>query len=167
MLKQFYIPFFLVNLVLIIFFLLFPTTKIGLQLDDIYYKLNKNSPNKNIVFVQIGERSINQFGRWPWDREILAKNLLYLKNAKVVVLDMVFSEKTNKDDFLASAISDIPTICGFFLRKKATQNITQNMLDILSDSSIELNGAFLGANYAETNVENILESCSLNGVFSR
>jgi len=166
MLKQFYIPFFLVNLVLIIFFLLFPTTKIGLQLDDIYYKLNKHTPNKNIVFVQIGERSINKFGRWPWDREILAKNLLYLKDAKVVVLDMVFSENTNKDDFLASAISEIPTICGFFLRKKATQDITQNMLDILSDSSIDLNGAFLGANYAETNVENILENCSLNGVFS-
>lgn len=165
--KKFYISFFILNFLFTLLYIIYPTTKIGLQIDDIYYKFNKNTPNKNIVFVQIGERSINKFGRWPWDREVLAKNLLYLKKAKVVALDMVFSEPTNKDNFLANSLSQIPSVCGFFLRKKATQNITENMLDILSDSSIDLNNvSLMGANYAETNVENILQSCSLNGVFS-
>jgi len=167
MTKRFYISFFVVNLILLFLYILSPVTKIGLQLDDSYYKFNKNTPNKNIVFVQIGEKSINKFGRWPWDRKILGKNLEYLKNAKAVVLDMVFSEQTNEDNFLANSLSQIPAICGFFIRKKATQTISENMLDILSDSSIDLaNGSFLGGKYAETNVENILGSCTLNGIFS-
>jgi len=163
---KFYIPFFIINSILFLFFFLYPTTNISLQLDDIYYKLNKNNPNKDIVFVQIGEKSINKFGRWPWDREVLAKNLLYLKDAKIVVLDMVFSEKTKKDSYLATAIEKLPTICGFFLRQKASQDINENMLEILADSTIELEGNFLGANYAETNVKEILNSCALNGIFS-
>ena len=167
MIKKFYLPFFVFNLFLLLIYFNNPITKLSLQIDDFYYKFNSHNPNKNIVFVQIGEKSINKFGRWPWDREVLAKNLLYLKNAKVVVLDMVFSEKTKKDSYLATAIGELPAICGFFLRKKATQTINQNMLDILLDSTIDIkNGFFIGGNYAEINVENILENCTLNAVFS-
>ena len=159
--------FLFINFLLIVIYIALPNTKISLQLDDIYYKFNDKLPNPNIVFVQIGEKSINKFGRWPWDREVLAKELNKIKNAKVILLDMVFSEHTKKDNYLANVIANKPTVCGFFLRDKATQTITQDEFDVLSDSSIDLkNGKFLGGNFAEINVEPILSNCSLNGVFS-
>jgi len=165
-----YSPFliiFLINLILIWVYILYPTTKISLQLNDIYYKFNTNKPNPNIVFVQIGEKSINKFGRWPWDREILAKQIAKIKNAKVILLDMVFSEPTKKDSYLANVIEQNNIICGFFIRNKATQILDNNRFDILSDSSIDLNNVkLLSGKYAEVNVLNILQSCSLNGVFS-
>jgi len=161
------LTFVIINILLLWVYFLYPTTKISLQLNDIYYKFNHNTPNKNIVFVQIGEKSINKFGRWPWDREILAKQIDKIKNAKVILLDMVFSEPTKKDGYLADVIGNKDIICGFFLRNKATQILDQDRFDVLSDSSIELNNVkLIYGKYAEVNVEPILSNCSLNGVFS-
>ena len=165
--KSYYLIILFVNIVLIWIYFLYPTTKISLQLNDIYYKFNYNHPNPNIVFVQIGEKSINKFGRWPWDREVLAKQISKIKNAKVILLDMVFSETTNKDSYLAEVIANKNIICGFFLRNKATEILNNQRFEILADSSIELNNVkLIYAKYAEANVEPILSSCALNGVFS-
>jgi len=165
--KSYYLIILFINSVLIWIYFLYPTTKISLQLNDIYYKFNSNQPNPNIVFVQIGEKSINKFGRWPWDREVLAKQISKIKNAKVILLDMVFSEPTNKDAYLADVIADKNIICGFFLRNKATEILDSQRFEVLADSSIELdNVKLIYAKYAEANVEPILSSCALNGVFS-
>jgi len=165
--KSYYLIILFVNIVLIWIYFLYPTTKISLQLNDIYYKFNYNHPNPNIVFVQIGEKSINKFGRWPWDREVLAKQISKIKNAKVILLDMVFSETTNKDSYLAEVIANKNIICGFFLRNKATEILDNQRFEILANSSIELNNVkLIYAKYAEANVEPILSSCALNGVFS-
>ena len=161
------LTFVIINILLLWVYFLYPTTKISLQLNDIYYKFNHNTPNQNIVFVQIGEKSINKFGRWPWDRKTLAKQIDKIKNAKVILLDMVFSEPTKKDGYLADVIGNKDIICGFFLRNKATQILDQDRFDVLSDSSIELNNVkLIYGKYAEVNVEPILSNCSLNGVFS-
>ena len=165
--KSYYLIILFINSVLIWIYFLYPTTKISLQLNDIYYKFNSNQPNPNIVFVQIGEKSINKFGRWPWNREVLAKQISKIKNAKVILLDMVFSEPTNKDAYLADVIADKNIICGFFLRNKATEILDSQRFEVLADSSIELdNVKLIYAKYAEANVEPILSSCALNGVFS-
>ena len=156
-----------INISLLWIYFLSPTNKLSLQIDDFYYKFNKKTPNKDIVFVQIGEKSINKFGRWPWDRKILAQQLAKIKNAKMILLDMVFSEPTKNDQFLADVIADKNMLCGFFLRNKATQKIDNERFEILSDSSIDLNNVKLVyAKYAEANIEPILSSCALNGVFS-
>ena len=158
---------FLINILLVWIYILYPNTKLSLQFNDIYYKFNKNTPNKEIVFLQIGEKSINKFGRWPWSREIFAKEIAKITNSKVIILDMVFSEKTKDDNVLANIISQKPTICGFFLRDKATQNIDEEKFDILSNSSINLtNIQLVSAKFAEVSVEPILSSCALNAIFS-
>jgi len=157
----------LINILLLWVYFLFPSNKLSLQINDFYYKFNQNLPNQNIVFVQIGEKSINKFGRWPWNRDVLAKQIDKIKNAKMILLDMVFSEPTNKDNYLAQIISQKNIICGFFLRNKASETIDNERFEILSDSSIELdNVKLIYAKYSEINVEPILSSCSLNGVFS-
>ena len=164
--KNFYISFIALNILLITIFFFFPSNPVSLQIDDIYYKLNPHKASKKVVFVEIGEQAINKYGRWPWDREVLGKLLLKLKDAKVIALDMVFSEPTKKDMFLAQDLSQLPVVCGFFLRNNATQKISKEALNILLDSSIEVKGSFINGKYAEINVLPILENCTLNGAFS-
>ena len=155
-----------------------PFESFSLRFNDINFKLQKKEPNQNIVFVAIDEPSVNEYGRWPWDREILAKGIDKLYQSDIVLMDMIFSEPTTekKDNILANSISKLnASVCGFFLRHNSTQSIDQDTLDILSDSSIDLlqsqiaqykNPSFISAKYAEINILRILEACTLSGSFS-
>ncbi len=149
-----------------------PLYKFSLQINDIKYIFNDKKPHKDVVFLAIDEKSVNTFGRWPWDRKVLADGLEKLSDAKAVVFDMVFSEQTNlkSDEALANSISELDnTICGFFLRNNATQILNDDSKEVLLESSLERvfveNSPFIGLNYAETNIFNILNSCSLNAIF--
>jgi len=53
----------------------------------------KHSP-ENVVIVTVDEKSIERFGRWPWNRRILARGLekIRLASPKAISMDMVFSE---------------------------------------------------------------------------
>ncbi len=91
-------------------------------------------PFKNAVIVAIDEKSINQLGRWPWDRQIIAKLIKNLYKANLVVLDIIFSERQNSkaDKILAQTISENNNvILGFFLRKEATEIVDNASLDLL------------------------------------
>ncbi len=91
-------------------------------------------PFKNAVIVAIDEKSINQIGRWPWDRQIIAKLIKNLHKANVVVLDIIFSERqsTKADNVLAQAMAENNNvILGFFLRKQATEIVDNASLDLL------------------------------------
>ena len=72
-----------------------PFESFSLRFNDINFELQKKEINKDIVFVAVDEPSVNEFGRWPWDREILAKGIDSLVEADVVLLDMIFSEPTS------------------------------------------------------------------------
>jgi len=157
--------FLLFNLSLLVFYSEYKNNSLSLQVNDLYYKFNANSPSQKVVFIEIGEEAINRHGRWPWERKVIA-DLVRQINAKVILLDIVFSEKAKNDSYLADVISQKPVVCGFFLRKNATQKITPSQLEILSDSVIDAEGSFLSAGYAEVNVQEILNACTLNGVFS-
>lgn len=51
-------------------------------------------PKSKIVIIEIDSRSIEQFGRWPWHRDLTSQliDAAFTAGAKVVGLDMVFSE---------------------------------------------------------------------------
>ncbi len=153
------------NVFLMFFYLNYKNNSLSLQVSDFYYRFNNKKSSDKVVFIEIGEKSINKYGRWPWSRKVLA-DLIKNINAKTVLLDIVFSEPTKDDDYLGSVIGSKPAVCGFFLRKHATQNVNPELFDILSDSSIDANGIFIGAKYAEINVKSILQNCPLNGVLS-
>jgi adenylate cyclase len=150
-----------------------PLYKLSLQVNDIKYYFNDYTPSDEIVFVEIDEKSVTQFGRWPWDRELFAKALQPLSQAQTVIFDMVFSEATSKakDEALASSIEHLDnTICGFFLRNNSTKvhsNLTQ---EILQESALHRifvqHAPFIPFLHAELNIPEILEMCTLNGVFS-
>jgi len=154
-----------------------PLESFSLQFNDVNFDLQKKVPNQNIVFVAVDEPSVNKFGRWPWKRSIVAQGIEKLHEADVVLMDMIFSEPTNQQDdtTLATALSDVNSVCGFFLRHKATQTITPEQENILSDSSLDLlqmqsqkakNPLFIATDHAEMNILKVLEACSMSATFS-
>ncbi|WP_321779246.1 adenylate/guanylate cyclase domain-containing protein [Sulfurimonas sp.] len=155
-----------------------PFESFSLRFNDVNFDLQEKKPNPNIVFVAVDEPSVNEYGRWPWDREKLAKGIDALVQADVVLMDMIFSEPTTlgQDSILGESLSSLnASVCGFFLRNNATQDITDDELDILSDSSLDLLQSqiaqyskpnFASAPFAEINILSILESCTMSGSFS-
>lgn len=93
-------------------------------------------------------------------------------------MDMIFSEPTSEeqDAILAESLSGLnSSVCGFFLRDKSTQSVSDEELDILGDSSLDLlqsqiaefkKPQFIPAPFAELNILPIMEACSLNGSFT-
>ncbi len=56
-----------------------------------------NQPDPRIAIVGIDQKSLKQFGRWPWSRDLIAQmtEKLRLYGAKVIALDMTFSTHTD------------------------------------------------------------------------
>ena len=52
-----------------------PFESFSLRFNDVNFDLQEKKPNPNIVFVAVDEPSVNEYGRWPWDREKLAKGI--------------------------------------------------------------------------------------------
>ncbi len=146
--------------------------KLSNSIEDIKYSLrnilNVNlKPNPNVVVITIDEKSINHFGRWPWDRKLIGDLIKKLKDAKVVGLDIVFSERTNpeSDKYLANVIFENGNvISGFFFRTEATQIADDEIIDYLENCSIhryEVLSEEVGIPefpYVETNIPEILEA---------
>ena len=96
-----------------------PLESFSLRFNDINFALEDKEPSSDIVLVAIDEQSVNKYGRWPWDRTILAKGIDFLYEADVVLIDMIFSESTTKeqDNRLSQSISNLNnSVCGFFFQ---------------------------------------------------
>ena len=155
-----------------------PFESFSLKFNDVNFALQEKTPNKDIVFVAVDERSVNHYGRWPWQRDKIAQGISQLSHADVVLMDMIFSEYTTsqEDAALADSIAGLQnSVCGFFLRHDSTQEIEAEALDILVDSSLDLlqsqvveYGAprFVAAAHSEMNIIPLLEACTLSGSFS-
>lgn len=110
-----------------------------LRIDDWKYALptpqgQADAYNK-VVVVEVDERSINELGRWPWDRALLAKLLTRMHLAKVIGMDIVLSEPSTpkSDQALADAVAQGNVILGYFFRDAASQVNTTNEDDILDE----------------------------------
>lgn len=155
-----------------------PFETFSLRFNDINFDLQHKEPSKSVVFVAVDEPSVNRYGRWPWNREIIAQGIEEMREADVLLMDMIFSEPTleEQDARLAESLSNVKnSVCGFFLRHKATQDISDDEMHILQDSSLDLlqsqvgefgNPSFVSAPYAEMNIAQILEGCTLSGSFT-
>jgi adenylate cyclase len=99
--------------------------------------------NPNVVIVAIDEKSINQLGRWPWSRHLLAKFVDRLSDYKprVVGFDVVFSEKESEDADIAlgKALGKSKNvILGYFFRDDATEAPDPESRKQLKRSNIKL-----------------------------
>jgi adenylate cyclase len=76
-------------------------------------------PTGTVVIAAVDERSIAEFGRWPWPRSMEARLVNALKDYHVAVIgfDMVFSEReseTNDLAFARSMAAQNSTYIGYF-----------------------------------------------------
>ncbi|WOE69580.1 adenylate/guanylate cyclase domain-containing protein [Hydrogenimonas thermophila] len=112
---------------------------------DLMFKIRGYQiPSKDIVIIDIDEKSLNELGQWPWSRNKVAKILYNLKNAGagIIGLDIVFSEQDNSspkkiltelgieyqnapdyDEILAKAVSETPTILGYIFDFENDSNL--------------------------------------------
>ena len=95
---------------------------IDLKMTDVRFRLRKGmKPDPRIVIVTIDQKSVNELGRWPWPRTVMANLIEKLAEygVKVVALDIVFSERSDPeaDRKLANAIKKAGNvILGYFFR---------------------------------------------------
>lgn len=99
------------------------------------------TPPDDVVIVAIDEKSVNELGRWPWPRKKIARLVESLKDADVVALDIVFSEKegADGDKALSDAIRDAGNVVmGYFFRDDSTQAPDPQALSMVKRSKISL-----------------------------
>jgi len=108
--------------------------------DAMFLFRGEKKADKNVVIIDIDEKSLKELGQWPWSRNKVAKILQNLTDYGIAIigLDVVFAEhdssspkkvlkelgiKSDKaedfDEILANTIASTPTIVGyvFYLTK--------------------------------------------------
>ncbi|MGC8121243.1 CHASE2 domain-containing protein [Marinobacter sp. VGCF2001] len=98
------------GLLLAVSLLLLQTTGLPSRINDwIYDRAITTWPapvDETVAIIAIDEFSLEQRGRWPWDRSLHAEliNNLNRAGAETIVLDILFSETGPGDDELAAAM---------------------------------------------------------------
>jgi PAS domain S-box-containing protein len=76
-------------------------------------------PSGRVVIVEIDEKSLARFGRWPWPRDLVGRLSRRILDAgpAAVALDMMFPQPDGaNDELLAGAISGTPAVVGYAFR---------------------------------------------------
>ena len=87
-----------------------PIQSLRSQTFDTLQKLDDVKHSSEVVIVNIGERSLNAWGQWPWPRQNIAQLIAELRNsgAGIISLNIMFPEtdRFGGDQILASWITD-------------------------------------------------------------
>ncbi|MDP2167434.1 MAG: CHASE2 domain-containing protein [Thermodesulfovibrionales bacterium] len=103
---------------------------IDLKLKDARLKLREEvKPDERVVIAAIDSKSVNELGRWPWDREVMAGliNGLNVYGAKTIALDMIFAEPSNSrsDMALSDAMRQSGNvIAGYYFRHEEESQVS-------------------------------------------
>lgn len=116
---------------------------IDLKLKDVRFRTRGDiEPDRRVVIVAIDEKSINELGRWPWDRRVIAQLIENLKRAgaRTIALDIIFSEpsKPVSDSLLGKVLrrSD-NVILGYFFRSEGEPPSKESLM-LLEDARIKI-----------------------------
>ena len=112
-----------------------PLDRLELLIYDMRYKIRGQAiPPKDVIIVGIDDKSLEMIGRWPWDRSKIAALIDLLKDmgARVIMMDIIFSEPSKDDEILAASIKRagnviLPVVFDFKGEKKYVRE------DILPD----------------------------------
>ncbi|MBW3005150.1 adenylate/guanylate cyclase domain-containing protein [Candidatus Woesearchaeota archaeon] len=79
-------------------------SNIQLKLSDNLY--GGKAPLNTIAIVAIDDKSLQEIGRWPWDREVFAKTIKNINSSKTIGIDVAFFEESEEDETLGAVLSD-------------------------------------------------------------
>jgi len=140
--------------------------------------------SKEIVIVDIDEKTLKQLGQWPFGRDKMAQTLINLTNAQVGIIgiDVVFAEYDRlsphalaqqlnvEGDFLdhdtifGNIIANTPTILGYFFTNEKNNNhapiISSNIVDNKNSDML------LKANGVVSNIPPIQQNSYSSGFFN-
>jgi len=152
---------------------------VDLKLKDVRLKTRGTvAPDKRVVIAAIDGKSINELGRWPWDRKIIARLVENLKlyGAKTIALDIVYSEPSNpgSDKQLADAFrSSGSVVGGYFFREEPEQPdsgslsaLEQSRIKILKIRDNATDVPIAGYPSVELNIPSIAQSVAGAGFFN-
>ena len=156
--------------------------------DLLFHMREPIPPNKQIVIVDIDEKSLNQLGQWPWSRSVVAKILENLTDAHagIIGLDIVFAEEDkssphtiasklnlplehleNYDTTLAQAFETTPTVGGYiFTFKKSIKNISPYIPAVFLEKGLQNNTSLLSPQGAILNIPLLQDALYSSGFFN-
>lgn len=117
--------------------------QVDLRLKDARFRLRGAlQPGPETVVVAIDNRSVKEVGRWPWSREVSARLIeaIAAQGARVIALDMVFSEPQGEDQdrALGKAVADAGNVVmGYFFRNEL-QTVENRALEQVASSKVKL-----------------------------
>ena len=92
------------TLILSLFFYSGLLSNIQLKLSDNLY--GGKTPLDSIIIVAIDDNSLQEIGRWPWNREVFAETIKKLNQSKTIAIDVAFFEPTEQDKVLGKELSE-------------------------------------------------------------
>jgi CHASE2 domain-containing sensor protein len=122
------------------------------RLDDSVYDhtlrwAGTNPPSNRVVIVDIDERSLAKYGQWPWRRDLIARLIARLRDARaaVVALDIMFPEPDrvgeNADAAFAETLRHGGVILGYGLTFEGAADTHQCVLHPFSTAVVQRGGA--------------------------
>jgi len=94
---------FFIFIFLSILYLLGVFSNLQLKLSDNLY--GGKEALDNIYIIAIDDKSINELGRWPWNRDFFAEMINFLEGTDVIGIDIAFSETSQNDRNFILAVS--------------------------------------------------------------
>ena len=92
----------------------YPVEIIRLKGLDFYQRQQEAKISQEISIVEIDEASLEQYGQWPWKRDILSNGIIkaFENNAALVVLPILFAEedRLGGDEFFIQTIQNYPVV---------------------------------------------------------
>lgn len=78
------------------------------SIKQIYF--SPKEPNKEIYLVTIDDKSLNDFGRWPWPRTLQGQLFDLLRESKVLAVDILYLEDDIEDTQFSRQLSGLPQL---------------------------------------------------------
>ena len=99
--------------------------------------LYNNKPDTDILLLAIDDKSLQKYGRWPWDRDILAQiqDKLNTSEAKAIAWNLTFFETSDTDSVLSQSLdSEIPVVLASQINPKWQSGYIEPIEEFLKDN---------------------------------
>lgn len=144
---------------------------------SLLHKLNYHHEiDERVVVLDVDDRAIDDFGRWPWPRSLIAEMFGKLEYASIVVADMVFSEPSSdpqEDLAFSNTLMELDNvILGFFLRGRSVEQGGDESYPFIENCAlqrVEITSSYVNLpaiKNAEVNIPLIAESAMSCALFS-
>jgi len=158
------------------------------RLRDFMFVIRGELPKQNkVIIIDIDEKSLKEYGQWPWSRDVLAKLLYKLRDAGagIIGLDIVFAEEDrtspsryikkypelankliNHDKILAQALMQTPVIGGYIFTFEKTEEEDTPMIPAIFIEKNMKHGNLLKPKGIVLNIPMLQDSFYSSGFFN-